>query len=177
MLWRSVCNKYTWNLVANEVLFFYCLFKLFLAFSWMCNICCFDDSLVSSFTYELQVSWPVTRMVCNPSLGVFAHRWTFSESTLPKPCAGLAYPNCGLLMVNNAWNMWKLTLEFGYCEAPTSTDLWSTLWSISSLTTNGRLNISLFIVNNCSPCWTSYTSVLYFLHSWHFGAQLTELHC
>jgi hypothetical protein len=25
MLWRSVCNKYTWNLIANEVLSFYCI--------------------------------------------------------------------------------------------------------------------------------------------------------
>jgi hypothetical protein len=31
MLWRSMCNKYTWNLVANEVLVFYCiLFKMHL---------------------------------------------------------------------------------------------------------------------------------------------------
>jgi hypothetical protein len=85
--------------------------------------------------------------------------------------------NCGNLVENSAWNLWKFTRKFWNCEASSFTNfLVNTLNKI--INQYRWLTTSLFIVNICLPThlWTFYTTVLQFLHSLHFGCKPLIIH-
>jgi hypothetical protein len=73
--------------------------------------------------------------------------------------------------LNVAWNLWKFEVNFWNCEAPSFT--------LNIIITHYRWPTTfLFLVNIRSPShlWTSYATVIQFLHSLHFGRKPRTVH-
>jgi hypothetical protein len=151
------------------------LLKLFQLVGDCVCIHCFESFLVSTFTNETQVSSPVMMWLRNlsPSLWYCLKKVYKSWSN----CQHFVHthePNCDNLLQNIAWNLLKFTRKFWNCKALSFTNFLSTLWTRSSLTTDGWLTNWLLIVNICSLIFEPSTLLSYTSFT-HFGHKLPRI--